>query len=89
MATAQTCVTAKPNPADQYIELEYTLLFEKEDTFLKVWDAQGRQVETWHIGRSSRGLQLLDTRRLGTGIYIVELVQEGVQVFSGKFIVRH
>ena len=85
----QNHVTARPNSADQYIELEYNLLFEKENTFLKVWDGQGRQVETWHLGRSKQGLKLLDTRHLAGGVYITEVLQDGKQVFSDKFIVRH
>lgn len=89
LLSQQNLIKSKPNPADQYVELEYFLLFEEDNTYLNVWDIQGRLVESWHIGRSAQGLKLMDTRHLGIGLYITEIVQGGKQVFSDKFIVRH
>jgi hypothetical protein len=41
------------------------------------------------VGRVTKGLEILDTRNLVPGLYIVEIVQDGKQVFSDKFIVQH
>jgi hypothetical protein len=82
-------VTISPNPADQFIQFGYQLLFEKEDTEMRVYDQLGRLVKTYAIGLNTSGIEVLDTRKYGQGVYIVEIVQEGKQVFSDKFIVQH
>lgn len=86
---AQNKVAFSPNPADQYIQLEYDLLFAKEHTDMRVYDQLGRLVTTYIIGMNTNGVEILDTRKLTPGVYIVEIVQNEKQVFSGKFIVQH
>lgn len=86
---AQNKVSFAPNPADQYIQLEYELLYSKENTEMRVYDQLGRVVKTYTIGVNNRGVEILDTRKMVAGLYIVEIVQEGKQVFSDKFIVQH
>jgi hypothetical protein len=78
-----------PNPANDFIQMEFQLLFEKEDTEMRVYDQLGRLVKTYTIGLNTSGVEVLDTRKYGQGVYIVEIVQEGKQVFSDKFIVQH
>jgi hypothetical protein len=82
-------VVFAPNPADQYIQLEYELLFAKEHTEMRVYDQLGRLVTTYTIGMNTRGVEILDTRKMAQGVYIVEIVQNQKQVFSDKFIVQH
>jgi hypothetical protein len=82
-------VKVYPNPADLYIQMEYTLLYSKEHTDMRVYDQLGRVVKTFILGAAIQGVEILDTRKLVAGLYIVEIVQEGKQVFSDKFIVQH
>jgi hypothetical protein len=78
-----------PNPADQYVQLEYELLFAKRNTVMNVYDQVGRKVNSYTIGTNTKGVEILDTRKLVSGLYIVEIVQEGQHVSSEKFIVQH
>jgi len=86
---AQNTISISPNPADQYIQLEYELLFSKRNTVMNIYDQLGRKVSTYTIGTNTQGVEILDTRKLVAGLYIVDVVQEGKQVISGKFIVQH
>jgi hypothetical protein len=86
---AQNTVAISPNPADQYVQLEYELLFSKQNTVMNIYDQLGRKVSSYTIGTNTQGVEILDTRKLVAGLYIVEIVQEGKQVFSDKFIVQH
>ncbi len=78
-----------PNPADQFVQLEFELLFSKVNTVMNVYDQLGRKVSTYTIGTNTQGVEVLDTRKLVSGLYIVEIVQEGQHVSSEKFIVQH
>jgi hypothetical protein len=86
---AQNTVIFSPNPADQHIQFEFALLFSKENTDMRVYDQLGRVVKTFKIGAATQGVEILDTRKFVAGLYIVEIVQDGKQVFSDKFIVQH
>jgi hypothetical protein len=78
-----------PNPANEYVQLEYELLFAKRNTVMNVYDQVGRKVNSYTIGTNTKGVEILDTRKLVSGLYIVEIVQEGQHVSSEKFIVQH
>jgi hypothetical protein len=86
---AQNKVKISPNPADQYVQLEYELLFSKRNTAMTVYDQLGKEVSSYTIGTAQHGVEILDTRKLVSGLYIVEIVQEGQHVSSEKFIVQH
>jgi len=89
LVQAQNKVKFSPNPADEFIQLEYNLLFSKKNTEMHVYDQLGRKVTSYTLGLNTQGVEVLDTRKLTQGVYIVEIVQEGKQVFSDKFIVQH
>jgi hypothetical protein len=78
-----------PNPADQFVQLEFELFFSKVNTVMNVYDQLGRKVSTYTIGTNTQGVEVLDTRKLVSGLYIVEIVQEGRQISSNKIIVQH
>ena len=78
-----------PNPADQFVQLEYELLFSKRNTVMTVYDQLGKEVSSYTVGTAQQGVEILDTRKLVSGLYIVEIVQEGKHVSSSKFIVQH
>jgi hypothetical protein len=82
-------VKVYPNPANEYVQLEYELLFAKRNTVMNVYDQVGRKVNSYTIGTNTKGVEILDTRKLVSGLYIVEIVQEGQHVSSEKFIVQH
>ncbi len=86
---AQNKVVISPNPADQFVQLQYELLFSKAQTEMYIYDKLGRRVETYALGTAIQGVEVLDTRNLVPGLYIVEIVQDRKQVFSDKFIVQH
>ena len=85
----QNKITISPNPADQYVQLTYDLLFSKQETKMNIYDQLGRKVTTYTIGVNQRGVEILDTRKLVGGLYIAEIVQNGKQISSEKFIVQH
>ncbi|MFT7240264.1 MAG: hypothetical protein ACI83L_000601, partial [Cryomorphaceae bacterium] len=89
LIAAQNRIKLSPNPADQYLQIEYELLFSKAGTVMKVYDQLGREVADYQVDKKSTGVEILDTRKMTTGIYIVEIVQDGKQVSSEKFIVQH
>ncbi|NEN22831.1 T9SS type A sorting domain-containing protein [Cryomorpha ignava] len=85
----QNSVKTVPNPADEFIQLEISLLFSKENTFLNVFDLEGRKLQSRTIGDVNDTLFVLDTRELTPGIYILEIIQDEKQIFTDKFIVQH
>jgi len=89
LLNSQNKVKLHPNPADQWVQLEYELLFDKPGTVLYIYDELGRKIETRAIGQNTRGLEVIDTRALPPGLYIAEIVQEGKPIYSGKFMVQH
>jgi hypothetical protein len=74
---------------DQYVQLEYELLYSKLHTEMHVYDKLGRKVSSYTLGTNTRGVEILDTRKLVGGLYIVEIVQDQKQISSTKVIVQH
>jgi len=72
-----------PNPASDQIRVQ---LVEPIDGAIEIIDLFGRLVATYPW-RGDFGTY--DVSALADGLYIVEIVQEGKQVFSDKFIVQH
>lgn len=89
LLSRQNAVKTLPNPADAYIQLEISLLFSKERTFLNIFDIDGRKVQSRKIGDVNDTVIVLDTRKLTPGVYILEILQENKQIFTDKFVVQH
>lgn len=85
----QNSVKTLPNPADEFIQLEISLLFSKENTFLNVFDLEGRKLQSRTIGDVNDAVIVLDTRELTPGVYILEIIQEDEQISTDKFVVQH
>jgi hypothetical protein len=81
--------SAYPNPADAYVTVSYTLLHSKVNSTMEVYDGTGRKLESRTLGEGYEGQQLLDTRKLSSGVYLYHIVQDGKKVSEGKFIVTH
>ncbi|MFT6996604.1 MAG: hypothetical protein ACJAQ4_000345 [Cryomorphaceae bacterium] len=60
---------------DQYVQLEYELLYSKLHTEMHVYDELGRKVSSYTLGENTRGVEILDTRKLVGGLYIVEIAR--------------
>lgn len=84
-----TDLRVKPNPADQYVELEYEVFESSKENILRVFDTNGRLIEMWSLGTTAKGIKVLDTRELPNGVYYFEIVQDTKQLKSGKFMVQH
>ena len=82
-------VKVAPNPANTYIEFEYTILIPSESSVLRILDVQGKPIKSWNLGTNQRGLKILDTRELINGVYFYELFQGNEKLKSGKFIIQH
>jgi hypothetical protein len=67
LIAAQNNIHVSPNPADQYVQLEYELLFTKSHTEMHVYDELGRKVSSYTLGENTRGVEILDTRKLVGG----------------------
>jgi hypothetical protein len=81
--------TAYPNPSDAYVTIAFTFLHAKDGTELHVFDGLGRQIMSNPIGEVYEGQQFIDTRKLPNGVYPYQIVQEGMKVSEGKFVVVH
>ncbi|MFT6996920.1 MAG: hypothetical protein ACJAQ4_000665 [Cryomorphaceae bacterium] len=82
-------MTVSPNPADFFIEFEYDVLLPSTQNVIRIYDIQGKPVETISLGEDVRGIKVLDTRNLPNGVYIYELLKDNEQVKSGKFVIQH
>ena len=80
-------MTAFPNPATDYITVEYQLLSTSENTILSVFDPLGREVESRTLGMNYEGQELFDTRSWSDGMYIFTLRQNDELVQTGKFTI--
>ena len=78
-----------PNPADDFIEFEYDLKVPSQNAVLSIYDLMGRELEKLDLGWEPSGINVFDTRDLPNGVYIYELLKDGEQVKSGKFVIQH
>ncbi len=82
-------VKVAPNPANTYIEFEYTFLLSSKKNILRILDVQGRPIKTWNLSTDQNGIKVLDTRKMVNGVYFFELLQDDEKLKSGKFIIQH
>ena len=75
-----------PNPAHEYVIIEYALEGDGTGYMIKLADANGFLRQTIKP-EANRGFAVMDTRRLETGTFIAIVSKDGKFVVSGKFIV--
>lgn len=80
---------AYPSPANDYITISYDLLKAVESTKFIAFDGLGRQIENRMLGELYEGQELIDTRKIPNGIYLYQILQNGIKVLDGKFVVSH
>lgn len=78
---------AYPNPATDFVTIEFELLFARENTRLSVFDPLGREVESRILGLNYQGQELFDTRNWGDGLYIYSITQDEELLETGKFTI--
>lgn len=77
---------AFPNPAKDFVTVEYKLLKASENTTLMIYDLKGHLVTVKDIGKSYAGQQLIDSRKYPDGTYFYTIEQNGKKISSGKFV---
>lgn len=75
-----------PNPAREYVIIEYALEGDGSGYMIKLADANGFLRQTIKP-EDNRGFAVIDTRRLETGTYIAIVSKTGKYIGVVKFIV--
>jgi len=79
-------VTAKPNPASDWVVFEYSLPGETREATIRISDAGGRIVETMSVS-GKQGQKMWDTRGLVSGTYYYVLINAG-EYKSGRIVLH-
>ena len=74
-----------PNPAREYISLEYNTDIGTADAVIEIVDIQGKHIETFRL-HGTRGVKIIDLRHWKTGTYIIRLSVNGKTIQSEKFV---
>ncbi|RLD59148.1 MAG: hypothetical protein DRJ05_06820 [Bacteroidetes bacterium] len=75
-----------PNPARDYVIVEYQLVGDADKAVVKVIDNNGFIRQTI-VKESNHNFVVIDTRQLGTGTYIAHVSSEGKLIGVCKFII--
>ena len=75
-----------PNPARDYVIVEYQLAGDADKAVVKVIDNNGFIRQTI-VKESNHNFVVIDTRQLGTGTYIAHVSSEGKLIGVCKFII--
>ncbi len=79
-------VTAKPNPARDWVVFEYQLPGETPEAAIRITDAGGRLIKTLTV-TGKQGQQMWDTRGLEPGTYYYTLNKAG-EYKSGRIVIH-
>lgn len=74
-----------PNPANEYIALEYDLGHNTENPVVEIVTLSGVHTETFRL-RGIRGVKIVDLRGWQTGTYIIRLTANGNTLQNEKFV---
>ena len=74
-----------PNPAREYISLEYNTDIGTAGAVIEIVDIQGKHIETFRL-HDTRGVKVIDLRHWKTGTYIIRLSVNGKTLQSEKFV---
>ncbi|MFZ1693924.1 MAG: T9SS type A sorting domain-containing protein, partial [Flavobacteriales bacterium] len=85
-ATTQA-LSLHPNPTANWAVAKVRLISEDAAATLRVLDVTGKQVASYRLSGKEPQL-VLDTRPLGAGAYLVELLSNGQKLASEKLIVQ-
>jgi hypothetical protein len=83
LAQSET-INISPNPASQFINIP---LVQGQTSVLKVYNLEGRLLTQENIAASSQAFYQYPTTTLNTGMYILQLEQEG-KIKRSKFVIQ-
>ncbi|MBP6313106.1 MAG: exo-alpha-sialidase [Flavobacteriales bacterium] len=86
-AVVQAQLTIQPNPASAWVAFDYDLLVPPTDAYLVIRDLSGREVHRKAILEQKHQL-LWDTRLIGSGTYIVTLVNKERDLRTEKLVIQ-
>ncbi|NEN24442.1 hypothetical protein G3O08_13100 [Cryomorpha ignava] len=78
-----------PNPADQYVTLEYNILKSTENLHIIISDQLGHQIKAWILSGQNRGQIIWDSREFPSEIYLVKMTQGDELLDTDKIILIH
>ncbi|RLD70880.1 MAG: hypothetical protein DRI87_07715 [Bacteroidetes bacterium] len=84
-AVSQKYFKLYPNPANEYIALEYDLGYNTENPVVEIVTLSGVHTETFRL-RGIRGIKIVDLRDRQTGTYIIRLTANGKTLQNEKFV---
>jgi hypothetical protein len=76
-----------PNPADEFVNLAFNTEKVYANTEIQISDLSGRIVAS-EVVSTKEGLIKVDVSTLPSGIYVCNLVADGVSIARGKVIIR-
>ena len=74
-----------PNPAHDYITIEFNLPYDTESIIAEIVTIQGKPVEIYRLS-GNRGEKIIDMRKFIPGTYLVRLWANGIVLETGKFV---
>ncbi len=77
-----------PNPAKDFVQVEFNLVGERGNYSLHLYDALGRRLRSEPIGDQFVNMLVWDTRNLSSGVYFLELTSEGRKLRTEKLIIQ-
>ncbi|WP_221390825.1 T9SS type A sorting domain-containing protein [Dyadobacter sp. NIV53] len=77
-----------PNPASEYVEIDYTISAGLRDAKLIFYNVLGSQMAEYSLNKSERKLRV-NTSEMPTGLYFYQLALDGKKVATKKMLVRH
>jgi hypothetical protein len=83
--TFSLSISAKPNPADSWVVLDYALTNTQSQGVIIITDITGRLVQEFKV-QGLNGQQIWDTRKVSPGLYNCTIMESGLFRF-GKIII--
>ena len=77
-----------PNPASEYVEVDYTMTPAVKEAKLIFYNVLGSQMNAYNLDRNERKLRV-NTTEMPTGLYFYQLALDGKKVATKKMLVRH
>lgn len=79
-------ISAHPNPASQWVAIDYTLPYPSEKATIIIYNAFGKIVKTIEL-RAVIGQSIWDIRKIPSGIYFYSLQVNGAAIDKRKLII--
>lgn len=77
-----------PNPASEYVELDYTISSGVQEAKLIFYNVLGSQMNAYTLNKAENKLRV-STIEMPTGLYFYQLALDGRKVATKKMLIRH